>query len=327
MTGRKIMIYSVIFLMIILIGGFFIIYKSGNSFSLTKNRGLISGDLSRRIGEIGAEKAYQEFKKKYADKAFGVQHQAAHDAGRTLYDKVGTSGFSICDSSFAFGCYHALLGRAIADRGVGIIPDLASACRLRYGSNDTGCKHGIGHGIMEFLGRKKLLQALELCKETGQTHPLFGCTSGVFMEYNNATIFRGGQAYPDIRPVNFKNLHEPCDSLISEDFRSSCYFEIGLWWKTVLGNDYSRVGNLCVEVDGSKERESCFRGWGTVVAENIDYNPSRAREVCNFIKDKFGAANCIAGAAMRFNSDGKHMDEGRELCEIIDKDVIADCGR
>lgn len=71
------------------------------------------------IDAAGPQKAYDEFKAVYQNDPFEIQHNAAHVMGRALYEKAGLDGFSICDATFAFGCYHAFLGLAIHEKGVG----------------------------------------------------------------------------------------------------------------------------------------------------------------------------------------------------------------
>ncbi len=275
-----------------------------------------------RIDAVGAAKTYDEYKKAYKDKPFAEQHVAAHRMGALLYRKVGFDGFSVCDPSFAFGCYHAFFGQVLAERGVESVVSLARACRERYGEeNSSGCEHGIGHGLMEHLGRGKLLRALELCETTGQREPFFGCTSGAFMEYNTATIFNDGVARIDTRAMDPDNPHEPCNTVVPEKQRPSCYYEISLWWKAVLGLDFEKVGNMCADAPGELERDACYRGWGTVVAENIDYRPDRALEACGLIRDREGALRCLAGVASRLFNGG-HPREARELCRYIPPESI-----
>ncbi|MBI5134420.1 MAG: hypothetical protein HZA81_03505 [Candidatus Taylorbacteria bacterium] len=260
--------------------------------------------LRARAEKVGAAEAYQEFKARYAKEDFDTQHNAAHDVGRDLYEIMGSDGFATCDEEFAFGCYHGFIGRAIAEKGVGIIEELARACTERYGTGDTGCKHGIGHGIMEHMGRNKLVPALELCRKTDQPDPLYGCTSGVFMEYNNSIRFDGGIASFDFRRPVDGDMHAPCDELSSLDFRRSCYFEMGAWWSGIFPDDPARVGNMCSEAKGNPERDACYLGWGSVVVESVDRSVSEIKERCAMISERGGQDLCYKGAAMRLGALG-----------------------
>lgn len=296
-------------------------WKSPPVGATTPNRALWAKQI-----KSSAVDTYNEFKKSYADAPFATQHESAHIIGALLYESQNIGGILICDESFAFGCYHGFFGRVIADKGTTIIPELAQTCRERFGAQSTGCEHGIGHGIMEYTGRAKLLEALELCKETKQADELYGCTSGLFMEYNSAMKFRDGVAYSDVRPFDTKDPLAPCDSGVPAQYRTSCYFEIGLWWKGQLGTDYEKIGNLCTEAGTQTERDACYRGWGTVVAESVDHNPVEAKRVCDLIHDASGAGICGLGVASRFFPAG-YPQAGHEMCVGLPAGLTDDCLR
>jgi len=274
--------------------------------------------------EADAAARYAHFVAGLADKPFAEQHLAAHVMGQRLYEDLGVDGFGVCDESFAFGCYHAFFGGAIHDSGPEIVGELAEACRKRFGENSTGCEHGIGHGLIEQFGREGLLKALELCDITRQKHPLFGCTGGVFMEFNSAITFPKGDAIVDVRTPDPGNLHAPCTD-VPEKYRTSCYFEIGLWWKQALGDDYVKIGNMCRDATTVSERRACARGWGTVVAENVGYNAEQAHALCGSITDPPLSGECDLGVAMRFFGTGRYITEGKRMCEMIHTGLREEC--
>jgi hypothetical protein len=271
-----------------------------------------------------ARATYGIFMRENADKPFAEQHLAAHRMGQKLYQELGIDGFGVCDESFAFGCYHGFFGGVIADKGPSVVRELADSCRKRFGENSTGCEHGIGHGLIEHFGREGLVVALELCDTTRQKHPLFGCTGGVFMEYNSAITFPDGSAVVDERKPDPDNLHVPCTEVPAQ-YRTSCYFEIGLWWKQVLGDDYARIGNMCRDAAQESEQKACAQGWGTVIAENVAYDPEEAGALCGAIKDAPLVDACILGVAMRFFGSGTHEDEGRRMCDLIGGERAQEC--
>lgn len=274
--------------------------------------------------EADALREYARYKAENANKPFAEQHLAAHRMGQELYEQLGIEGFGVCDESFAFGCYHAFFGGAIADKGTSIVGELADACKERFGENSTGCEHGIGHGLVEQFGREELFAALTLCDDTRQKSSLFGCTGGVFMEYNSAITFPNGDAVVDVREPDPDNLHAPCTD-VPEKYRTSCYFEIGLWWKQVLGGDYARVGNMCRDAATAVEQDACARGWGTVVAENVAYDPEKAGAFCGAIQDAALADACMMGVALRFFGTGTHDGEGLRMCDLIRGSLSREC--
>ena len=82
--------------------------------------------------------------------------------GDALYHTTSLKGIHICDSKFGFGCYHSFLEEAITDKGLSAINDLDNECSKQF-SKGGSCQHGIGHGILSYLGDDKLSQALTLC--------------------------------------------------------------------------------------------------------------------------------------------------------------------
>lgn len=272
----------------------------------------------------GGPAAYADFKKEYSGKKFKEQHLTAHVIGAQLYENEGIDGLSVCDHSFAFGCYHGFFGRAVADKGAPIVPILAQACKQKFGDSSTGCEHGIGHGVMEHLGPEGLLEGLTLCKLTDQKNLLFGCTGGLFMEYNTPIDFIGG-AHVTVRPMDPDNVLAPCNTLVPQEFRASCYFEIALWWKYVFGAEYEKIGNACALADTRDERSACWKGWGTVVAEESEYDVARAASICALIDDADGAGFCKLGAAMRFFGTQTEISAGRAICEQLGGPFRAEC--
>ncbi len=283
--------------------------EQGDGNSIDRN----STYWENKIKKYGAEKTYLEFKEYYASKEFLEQHTAAHIMGEVLYRTRGLGGFSMCDSSFAFGCYHSFLGQAIAERGISIVSELAQKCKDRYGENSTGCEHGIGHGIAEYLGPRKIKEALFACVKTNQRNPLFGCTSGLFMEYNSAIIFEKNTPTVRDRVPNKQNLLEPCDEVIPEEFRPSCYYEISLWWKNSAQVSSEKIGNLCGKAARETERQACYQGWGAVVAEAANYDHKKIITICALGATKKGWIDCGIGAIMRLVAVNK-KNEARILC-------------
>ena len=307
---------------------------ASGSKNITSEPGTVfSGDVdpikeskrwSKRIDEVGAKQVYEEFKKKYAPYRFAVQHTGAHVMGELLYKKEGIEGLAVCDEAFAFGCYHVFFGRAISERGIGIISDLDKACRGIHGSAGTGCQHGIGHGILAYMGSDQLIAALNACLKTTQPHPLHGCTAGVFMEYNTATIFSPEKIRSVTRKLNPDNPHEPCNS-VPERFKTSCYFEIGLWWKQVLNGDYEKIGKLCREVIGKESRTSCYVGIGNVIASSSEYDVGETINTCQKMPDNEGEAQCRIGAATRLQGTDNYKLLAPELCKGLDKNFKDRC--
>lgn len=267
---------------------------------------------TQRIDAVGTAEAYEEFKEDTITKPFGVSHTLAHIFGELIYQNEGVPGIAFCDSSFSFGCYHSFFGKAISEHGVGILPDLDQKCIDRWGSGGLGCQHGIGHGLLGYLGDDKLDEALELCGTLKWKGELGGCSSGVYMEYNFHTM----QSLTGVenRPFDPKHPLYPCDK-VADRYSRSCYFELGDWLNQVFSKDYAKAGSICRLIADTNARDTCFRGLGNSVAVNVAFNIDRAVSACSALDGKGENLLCRIGAAWAFYSEPNLKQKYQKLCE------------
>lgn len=206
----------------------------------------------------GSEKAYGEFLQKNDLIPEARQHLFAHAFGEALFEERSIEAVLTCTDAYSFGCYHGLFSRAIAEGGKDALVKLDLACTEKFG-NLSGCSHGLGHGILEYLGYESLNGALAMCSSfVSQPTPLLGCTSGVFMEYLAPLKGVDGALAPSSRPFDQERPFAPCTD-VAEGYRSSCYFELGQWFRQTPHTDY---GELCSRLSGTAKM-SCFLGIGT----------------------------------------------------------------
>ncbi len=282
--------------------------------------------ISHQIDTEGPQSAYDAYKERYAGYDFGTQHALAHIMGELLYQKEGIEGLTICDASFAFGCYHSFFGEAIRNEGTEIIEELDRTCIEAYGPLGTGCQHGIGHGIVEYMGRENLTPALELCERLlYHPSPIFGCPQGVFMELFTPIIFEYESGrYVDtyniiLESYNPDNPYAPCTS-VPERFQASCYYEISNWWSTIFSNEYTHVASLCSQVP-PKYQSSCFIGLGHMVTDKEFFDIGVIRNFCDslsqFSHDAVGS--CKIGASLRLHGTGEkaHKESANQLCKSV----------
>lgn len=269
---------------------------------------------SGRIEQVGGEQAYAEFKDKYSRQNFGIQHYAAHVFGPLLYKYEGINGVATCDQTFAFGCYHSFFTKAIGEVGLKIVPELDKACLNKFGPLGTGCQHGIGHGLLEYFGHDKLVDALQACLLTIQKNPLFGCTSGVFMEYNVPIIIDSTQTYTQFRELNPADPNLPCDN-IPNQFRKSCYYEIGQWWDKVFHSDYQKLGQLCLAIPDQDLRDNCYLGVGNVSAPTSNYDVASTIDKCKQMPDYLARVTCRSGASWSFYAEPTRRNLSTQVCD------------
>lgn len=315
---------------------FFIFYKiitdnlSVDSLSISEISGKNASEDKKKwaelMDEIGIEKAYRQFKSEYENIHFGRQHTMAHIIGELIYEKAGIQGIVFCDATFAFGCYHSFFGRALAEIGPDIISEMDKSCIDKFGPLGTGCQHGIGHGLMEYFGHDNLLAALDACSATFQKKPLFGCSSGVFMEYNVPIIITADNTSTRPRMLDKSIPYNPCPGLPSK-YQESCYYEIVQWWDKE-GNytgDYKKIGQLCQDILEQKNRESCFLGVGNMVAQSSEYDVTETVIKCGEMPIEDSRLLCRSGGSWSFFSSVRYMHLAPRVCDDLALGLKAKC--
>lgn len=282
---------------------------------------------SQKIDQQGAETAYMEFKETYASSNPGIAHGNAHIFGELLYQKEGIDGISVCDSSFAFGCYHSFLGTAIQSDGLKIVPTLNQKCIDNLKSQSLGCQHGIGHGILAFLGYdfNSLNKSLDYCDKLPANDPIGGCLGGAFMEFNFQTML-AQQA--QVRRLDLDKPYSPCSDL-QQKYRMACYYWQAQWWSSVFSGEnsekYKRIGQYCLNLDNKEERQQCFLGVGNITAQNANWSVEEVIRLCNLLPDEEGSLSCRANAATSFLADEKYKDLAPQLCDNLDQNRKLTC--
>lgn len=281
---RRILLCLIVFCLIILIDILF-----HEEVRVVERSSSFSHGLTKK--EMKAKSEWEAFKKTQEGLSSAAQHQNAHKFGSTLYKSIGLDGINICDQSFNSGCYHSLVGEAIAEHGVNIVYQIDRRCKKR-------CDHGIGHGL---LGATEynltgLKESLEICKRLGY-RKLTGCLNGVFMEFNFKTLHNG---ISDLREFDAANLFYPCNDL-PDEFSNSCYFAQSQWWRRsllekTLELKYAKIGTLCLKLV-AENRKSCALGAGSVLPVATNNNIEKMISLCKELDSYELEAYCRVGIA------------------------------
>lgn len=279
--------YVAVALFLLLIGGMFLQRLSKSEAALISPHAPNSDVVQywkNRIDRQGGADAYEAFAAIVMTQDRHFQHTNAHLFGEALYKAEGVDGLSVCDTRFAYGCFHEFLGQAIAVLGVESIPALNDECFSVLTQSPPSCQHGIGHGTMAAFGYDEdaLQRALNECKNLKYNDPIGGCYGGVFMEYNLRTMLGDGAT-----PRSFdENPFAPCDTLEST-FIPACMYWQPQWWAQTVVHDlppidaYRSMGALCRAFSGPEYDRSCFEGIGNIVADGSGYNAVHVRELCD----------------------------------------------
>lgn len=263
------------------------------------------------IEKRGTETAYAAFKQEVEGKPFGIQHTMAHIFGELIYEKEGITGIQYCDATFAYGCYHSFSGKAIIEHGLNAVKSLDEVCMAQKDASPLGCLHGIGHGILGYVGYGRLSDALDACSLTSWQGPLGGCTGGVFMEYNFHTM-ESIEGQKTRKPVD-DNVFAPCDS-VNAKYKQECFYNQAQWWVDLYSKDFPKVGALCEKVNMVSEREACLRGLGDSISSRTGRNPEAAVRACKSLVNPRSELLCREGAWRVTFADVKTRADAPRIC-------------
>ena len=247
--------------------GFFFISEHTISRFTASDPSQSQDDWLDRINDVGSVAAHTEFAQSVEGLSSPLQHTHAHVFGAALFAREDSSGLSVCDGRFVFGCAHEVIAQSIARYGTEIIPALGDICERAAGRSIAECSHGIGHGVLGYIGygSEDLTQALEHCRVLAGKRSE-DCAGGVFMEYNLRTLAEGDSM---ARPYE-GNPYAPCDA-VDAHFAHPCMFWISQWWVFAFReqrndeNMFAHMGKLCRQTAGaalSGEISTCFEGLG-----------------------------------------------------------------
>lgn len=294
-------------------------YNNNNLVNLSRNK----EKWSSYIDKYGAKIAYKMVKKEYLSKV-DSSHTELHMFGELLYKKNGLDGISICDSSFAYACFHGFFIAAVADRGIPVITELDKACK-RVASGDVDCQHGIGHGILEYVGYKNLVKALPLCDAVESIPARSGCQSGVFMGYffPVETSFDGVKILY-VRKFDGKNAYSPCTE-IERRFTSICYISSVIYWRSLFGKDYVKIGRLCEGILDVNNKKSCYVGVGNFLPRDYPNDLKEIKNECDKMPTYQGDLWCSAGAVWEIKVNPIYRSKANELCNGFNEIERKEC--
>lgn len=316
----------------VILGTFFLLHESEpiapslpvlyDAARVSEAREAMRADIKRS----GGAAAYVAFKETYASFPFEKSHNAAHLFGESLYDIEGIPSVAFCDTSFNFGCYHGFFATAVSAEGLDVVPALDSACGDPHVRGASACQHGLGHGILEYLGHDNLVAALEACGRTNQPDPLAGCTGGVFMEYNVPLVTNTDGSFSiAARPfTEDEGPYGPCLMLTNERFRLSCVQELAQWWNQVFDGDFVKMSELCGALSSDELQAVCIAGVAKIIPSSTDYVVSASEETCALMPPQW-YDRCIMQASWSFETNTGLHEEARTLCAFASPAVQPTC--
>lgn len=274
-----------------------------------------------------AQASYLAFKERFKDESFDTTHGAAHLFGETLFDVAGVGSILVCDADMNFGCFHGFVRAAVSALGLDAVKTLDGACATLGSHGAAICQHGVGHGILEYVGHDHLTTALEVCASLDQPDPFAGCSGGVFMEYNVPLLTdEGGEFFVAARPLTDpSNPYMPCDTLTSAPFAQSCYHELAQWWKQVYPEDYAEFGRFCEAVQDADNKNACMRGIAKIIPQAAEYDVETSRALCALLPGEEAYGDCIVQAAWAIHSNEQDYERAHALCIYAPEEKKHEC--
>ncbi|MSU74073.1 hypothetical protein EXS56_02955 [Candidatus Kaiserbacteria bacterium] len=283
-----------------------------------------------QIVRVGGDDAYREMIQKGRGMSASQSHVMAHSFGEALFQTEGVEGFSLCGIQFLYGCYHQFIGNAIAALGLPVVERFRVACASKSLLGVFPCLHGLGHGILGYLGYSldDLKKALTMCKASNLGEERSGCIDGVFMEYNihGLTAYKSGTIEP--RKFSVENTYNPCFD-VDVEYRAQCVYQLPDWWLAAIpgpgdiGGRFAQAGIYCSHMQDKTLIQTCFEGVGHIAPPLSNLNPDVAAALCAAAAAPDYRTSCLSSAALRFKLEGFKDYFG--LCErfgLVGSDLV-----
>lgn len=258
--------------------GFFLGFFKKTQVQFPSSESFLSLEYVEQLNSIKElSKSDAEESWKYLKKTFAIDgqikqnpHEFAHIVGNEIYRQKGFKGVSVCDPTFAFGCYHGVTEKMLLALGVKAIPKVEQSC-LNIFTNESqlaaSCIHGIGHGLLTWEGLN-VKKALKHCDMLVNQYRIY-CYDGVFMEHSLSApsskfaekkwefcasfdekyqpLCAKYQIYPFVRDLgwNFSQAVQFCDESPNEILKENCFSGLGYSATNAAHGDGNEIKRLC----------------------------------------------------------------------------------
>jgi len=248
-------------------------------------------EIIMELAQANPEEAWEYLKKVFLvnGQAIGNAHEHAHIIGNEAYRQFGFEGVSICDDTFAYGCYHGTTEKLLQEDGPGVIREIEEKCIAMFPPEETmlytGCIHGSGHGLFSWAGFDTK-RALEKCDTFSRQYRPY-CYDGVFMEHSSSA------PKTDLDP---KDPWRFCADF-PEQYQHNCArYQVQIFTQ-LFGWDLAQSIKGCSLAPTLSFQKTCFADFGYVVTQIAKNNRDKIKELCSLSPTKEGQHMCIIGAA------------------------------
>lgn len=263
-------------------------------------------------------------------------HEYAHDLGLQTYHLYGediglTPKMSYCNAGFFHGYMEGLVGKAFdIETANQFCQSVKSTLVPSYPEAERQCRHGIGHGAMEYLitsnaqdweePEQMARPALEACAEANEDdNDVRRCAAGVFGALRDWMVSADDfKIYLDPR-----NLFSMCARLEHETSKSACYWEFAKYTvRYVRGNPplpEIDIRAIIPSTDWAEYGPYIVRSWATGIGRRGVHSiePESLIRFCRALPEETHI-QCIRGLASGIIYAGISVGPPRaiELCKI-----------
>lgn len=275
---------------------------------------------AEQIKTLGPEASYNNLKKTITGWNYSTAHQTLHIFGFALYGSLGQEGMIYCDDFQNYGCFHGFVAGFVSEHKLQDLDQTISIlCNLNQNFTKERCLHGIGHGLVDYLGRYNLNESFRYCQKIGST-TYIGCPQGVLMEYfypiHNQAKNTGRDQFDS------SNIFGPCGNL-DKEFQKYCYTFIPVfYWPENIVLNAVQAENYCREAQDPMNRLYCLVGTGTRLSSYFNFDLDKARQLCNGMKESDNRAYCLAGVLLNGGSNRGEIKDLYAYCDLLEKDKV-----
>lgn len=247
----------------------------------------------------------------------GPVHDLAHFAGQLIFKEQEFSGFYICTSEYAFGCYHGFLDVAFENS----LKDLSKAEEACKESGPPGsgpnasCIHGIGHGIASYYNVIDLESSLLACNRLTQGYDY--CYDGVFMEFGRETADSFYNSEDPLYPCN----------IAEEKYVYSCGRNQVDVMQNRFGMNFQEITKICSSTESKLLQNSCFEALGFQAAYMASTSPPQIFKLCGNTERTDLQATCATAAAgeLIFQNMPGWQVNAPKVCEMLSVPYTQEC--
>lgn len=285
----------------------------------------MQSDFRSRVQAVGFDAAYTEIEKKYPRGPL-VGHAADHYVGEYLFEKYGMKGLSYCRNRFVNGCVHEIINKMFAQKGISAQGEALAACNGLEAKKRGGCIHGLGHSLLEYMGRKDLADVLQRCLIIDGVINTHGCIAGAFMEYFFPSVYTLSENNFQVLPFDPDHPYDQCLELPPE-FQSICVYGLVEWWDVVFDHKDESILPLCKGLSDTILRKTCFGAIGSTIMFRMSYAVSPVLNICDQADGINERAWCRAGAGsiLEVNGKTKNKSAADVVCDRRNMSVFQIC--